>query len=63
MTLFPDSGCYQKWRDVMATTTGIDYTIKKKHAFSLFYRYQQVYDKDEEEGNIHNIGLSYKFKF
>lgn len=27
VTLFPDSGCYQKWRDVMATTTGIDYTI------------------------------------
>jgi len=27
VTIFPDSGCYQKWRDVMATTTGIDYTI------------------------------------
>lgn len=27
VTLFPDSGCYQKWRNVMATTTGIDYTI------------------------------------
>ncbi len=27
VTLFPDSGCYQKWHDVMATTTGIDYAI------------------------------------
>ena len=49
--------------DKIRYAAGIDYTIKKKHAFSLFYRYQQVYDKDEEEGNIHNIGLSYKFKF
>ena len=27
VTLFPDSGCYQKWSDVMSRTTGIDYNI------------------------------------
>ena len=42
---------------------GTDYSLKKKHEFSLYYRYQRIYDKDEEEPNIHSIGLGYKFKF
>lgn len=27
VTLFPDSGCYEKWHDIMQHTTGIDYTV------------------------------------
>ncbi len=27
VTLFPDSGCYEKWKKQMAQTTGIDYNI------------------------------------
>ena len=27
ITIFPDSGCYEKWRKVMQQTTGIHYTI------------------------------------
>ena len=27
VTLFPDSGCYRKWCDVMATTVGISYAV------------------------------------
>lgn len=54
---------FNNWSlDKVRYTAGVDYTVQKKHAFSLYYRYQRVYD-DEDEGNIHNIGLSYKFKF
>ncbi len=48
--------------DKVRYSAGIDYTVKKMHSFGLYYRYQRVYD-DEDEGNIHNIGLSYKYKF
>lgn len=44
-------------------TLGSEYTLQKKHVFSLYYRYQNVRDKDEDESNGHHIGLSYKFKF
>ena len=29
VTLFPDSGCYEKWSDQMKHTQGIDYNISK----------------------------------
>lgn len=48
--------------DKVRYTAGVDYSVMKKHNFSLYYRYQRTYD-DDEEGNIHCIGMSYKFKF
>ena len=54
---------FNNWSlDKVRYTAGIDYVVKKKHSFSLYYRYQRVYD-DDEEGNMHSLGLSYKFKF
>ena len=45
-------------------TAGADYTLKKKHTFGVFYRYQVVNDNDDDnETNEHMIGLSYQFKF
>ena len=29
-TLFPDSGCLEKWRKVMEKTTGLEYTISTR---------------------------------
>ena len=46
-------------------TVGVDRTVKKKHKFELFYRYQAVNGTDEEDGepNRHMIGLGYAYKF
>ena len=43
---------------------GTDYKLKKRHIFSLTYRYQNVNSNDEDnETNVHLIGLGYKYKF
>ncbi len=57
--MFNDKSGIQKMRYQL----GVDYKIQKKHIFGLTYRYQTVNDDDENEGNIHLIGLSYKYKF
>lgn len=43
-------------------TIGADYTIKKTHQFGLAYVYNHGTD-DDNEGDLHAINLSYKFKF
>ena len=48
--------------DKIRYSLGADYSLQKKHVFGLYYRYQRVYN-DDEEGNTHYLGMSYKFKF
>lgn len=42
---------------------GVEYKYRKKHTFSLTYRFQNVFSDDDLESNSHLIGLSYKYKF
>ena len=43
---------------------GVDHTIKKTHQFKLYYRYQAVNRHgDDDESNIHALGLGYTYKF
>ena len=43
---------------------GLDWKLSKQHTLGAFYRYQIVRDDDDDnEPNIHMLGLSYKFKF
>ena len=43
---------------------GLDWKLSKQHTIGAFYRYQSVRDDDDDnEPNIHMIGLGYKFKF
>lgn len=43
---------------------GADWKLSKQHTLGAFYRYQIVRDDDDDnEPNIHMLGLSYKFKF
>ena len=58
--MFSDGDGIQKMR----YQVGVDYKIKKQHVFSLTYRYQTVNSGDDDnETNIHLIGLGYKYKF
>lgn len=42
---------------------GVDYSLLKKHTFTLYYRYQNVREDDDGEGNSHYLGVGYKYKF
>lgn len=43
---------------------GVERTFNKTHEFKLFYRYQIVNNNDnDDEDNIHMIGLGYTYKF
>lgn len=43
---------------------GVAHSIKKTHEFKLFYRYQTVNRHgDDDESNIHMLGLGYTYKF
>lgn len=57
-----DYGCglnytANKWK----YTVGADYTINKKHKFTLYYRFQT--EDDDDEPNGHMLGMGYKIKF
>ncbi len=41
---------------------GVNHSIKKKHNFNLYYRYQ-LSGASSDEPNIHLLGLGYTFKF
>ena len=43
---------------------GLDIQLSKQHTLGAFYRYQTVRnDEDDNDPNIHMIGVAYKFKF
>lgn len=45
-------------------TAGLDWKLSSQHSLGFFYRYQNVRnDDDDNEPNIHLLGLGYKFKF
>ena len=45
-------------------TIGTVYNLNKKSAFELYYRFQKVYGEDDEnDENMHIIGVSYNLKF
>ena len=57
-----DYGCglnytANKWK----YSVGADYTINKKHKFTLYYRFQT--EDDDDEPNGHMLGMGYKIKF
>ena len=49
--------------DKLRLQAGVDYTLKKTHTFTICYRYQDVFNEDEDENDTHYLGLGYKFKF
>ena len=41
---------------------GVDHSVKKKHNFKLYYRFQLT-GSSSDESNIHMLGLGYTYKF
>ena len=41
---------------------GVDHSLKKKHNFKLYYRYQ-LSGSSSDEPNIHMVGMGYTYKF
>lgn len=41
---------------------GVSHSVKKKHEFKVYYRYQ-VSGSSSDEPNIHMLGLGYNYKF
>ena len=41
---------------------GVSYSIRKKHNFKLYYRFQLA-GSSSDEGNIHMLGMGYTYKF
>ena len=44
-------------------TVGTEYKLSKQHVLNAFYRYQHIYDRDDEDPNTHIVGVGYTFKF
>ena len=49
--------------DKVRCNGGAEWKINKKNAVTMFYRYQKVNDKDDNENNRHYVGLDYTLKF
>jgi hypothetical protein len=49
--------------DKIRYTAGTEIRLTKQHWLDAKYIYQHVYDDDDEEGNLHVIGIGYTYKF
>ena len=57
---------YNSWAiEKIRYTAGTDIRLNKQHSLSVYYRFQNMKNVDEEDydPDMHFLGLSYKFKF
>lgn len=55
---------FNAWRlEKTRFTLGAEWKISKKQSLGAYYRYQLVNQNDDEEADIHRIGIEYNFKF
>ena len=57
---------YNSWGiEKVRYTAGTDISLNKQHSFSVFYRFQNMRnaDDDDYDPDMHYLGLGYKFKF
>jgi len=62
---FASGELYHGWSLIKyRVIAGVNYKIKKTHYLQAFYRYQHIlHEEDDDDANIHLIGLGYTFKF
>ena len=49
--------------DKLRLSLGTEIRLSKQHSLDVKYMFQKAYDDDDEEGNLHVIGIGYTFKF
>lgn len=65
-TPFANIELYNSWSiEKIRYNIGTDIRLDKHHSFSIFYRFQDIRnaDADDNEPDMHYLGLGYKFKF
>lgn len=66
LTPFASMELYNSWAiEKIRYTVGTDIRLSKQHSLSVYYRFQDMHNVDEEDydPDMHYVGLSYKFKF
>ncbi len=66
LTPFASVELYNSWAvEKVRYTVGSDLRLSKQHALSLYYRFQNVreVDDDDTDPDMHFVGVGYKFKF
>ncbi len=57
---------YNAWAiEKIRYSVGTDINVSKQHSFSVYYRFQNMrnVDEDEYDPDMHYIGVGYKVKF
>ena len=65
-TPYVSAELYNSWAiEKVRYTAGTSIRLNKQNSLSVYYRFQDMKNKDEEDydPDIHSLGLSYKFKF
>ena len=66
LTPFASAEFYHSWAiEKVRYTVGTDIRLNKQHGLSLFYRFQDMHnvDEDDYDPNMHYLGVGYKLKF
>ena len=66
LTPFTSIELYNSWSiEKIRYNIGTDLRLSKQHNLSIYYRYQDMRQVDDEdyEPDMHYLGVSYKFKF
>ncbi len=59
MEMYHGDGGLQKTR----YTLGTDFSLSKRHSLKLYYRYQDLRVNDDDDLDVHVLGIDYKYKF
>ena len=65
-TPFASAELYHSWAiEKVRYTVGTDIRLNKQHGLSVYYRFQDMHnvDEDDYDPDMHYLGLGYKFKF
>jgi len=63
-TPFAGIELYNGWGvEKIRYNVGTDIRLDKQQSLSVFYRFQNICDSEDEDPNMHYLGFGYKFKF
>ena len=64
LTPYASVELYNSWAvEKVRYTAGVDIRLNKKHSLEVFYRFQDMRQQDDEDPDMHYLGVGYQFKF